>query len=332
MNFNFNNIEIHHPWFLLLLAVIPVLIWYLHKIYPSKVAFIPVPSLSGAKEYRHSWKAFLYKILPYLKLLVLALFIMAMARPRLTLKQQSVNAEGIDIMLVMDVSTSMLAKDFNPDRLEAAKAVAEDFISRRKYDRIGLVIFAGEAFTFAPITTDHNLLKNFISQIRAGILKDGTAIGNGLAAAINRLKDSKAKSKIIILLTDGVNNAGYVSPETAVEMAKKYNIKVYTIGIGSKIQPSLGGFASMIFSGGRAELDEKLLKAIAAETGGKYFRAKNKNELEKIYDYIDKLEKTKIEVKVFKRYSEEFRMFLIPALILLLLILFLEKTILRTPV
>ena len=332
MNIDFNNIEIHHPWFLLLLAAIPVLIWYIRRIYPSKEAFIPVPALEDAKEFHYSWKVFLYKLLPYLKLLVLTLLILAMSRPRLTLKQQSINAEGIDIMLVMDVSTSMLAKDFKPNRLEAAKAVAEDFISHRKYDRIGLVIFAGEAFTFAPLTTDHDLLKNFISQIRAGILKDGTAIGNGLAAAINRLKDSKAKSKVIILLTDGVNNAGYISPETAVEMAKKYKIKIYTIGIGSNQQMSMGGFASMIFGTGEAELDEQLLKAIAAQTGGRYFRAKNKEELAKIYDYIDQLEKTKIEVKVIKRYSEEFRLFLIPALLLLLLVLLLEKTVLRTPV
>jgi len=332
MNIDFNNLEIHHPWFLLLLAAIPVLFWYIKKRYPARQAYLPVPALEDAKEFHHSWKVFLYKILPYLKLLVLTLLILAMARPRLTLKQQSINAEGIDIMLVMDVSTSMLAKDFKPNRLEAAKAVAMDFISHRKYDRIGLVIFAAEAFTFAPLTTDHELLKNFISQIRAGILKDGTAIGNGLAAAINRLKDSKAKSKVIILLTDGVNNAGYISPETAVEMAKKFNIKIYTIGIGSNQQASMGGFASIFFGGNEAELDEQLLKAIAARTGGRYFRAKNKQELAKIYDYIDQLEKTKIEVKVIKRYSEEFRLFLIPALILLLLVLLLEKTVLRTQV
>ena len=328
---NIKNIELHHPWFLLLLVAIPLLAWYIYRVYPKKQAYIPMPALAGLKGYKYSWRVLLHNIMPYLKLLALTLMILAMARPRLTLKQQSVNAEGIDIMLVMDVSTSMLAKDFEPNRLEAAKAVAEDFISRRNYDRIGLVIFSGEAFTFSPITTDHDLLKNFISQIRAGILKDGTAIGNGLAAAVNRLKDSKAKSKVIILLTDGVNNSGYINPATAIEMAKKYDIKVYTIGVGSN-SPSRqgGGFASLIYGNPANELDEQLLKTIAAETHGKYFRAKNKYELEKIYDYIDKLEKTKIEVKVFKRYSEEFRLLLIPALILLLLIFLLEKTLLRT--
>ena len=323
MIYNLKNIEFLHPWLLLLLIAIPLIWWWLKTGYKKKEAYIPFPSLEGLRDLKPNWKVFLYKAIPYLKLLVLTLFILALARPRLTLKQQSVNAEGIDIMLAMDVSTSMLSKDFEPNRLEASKKVAKDFIANRPYDRIGLVIFSGEAFTFSPITTDHSILEDFIDQIQAGILKDGTAIGNGLAAAVNRLKDSKAKSKIIILLTDGVNNSGYISPVTAMEMAKDFGIKVYTIGIGSNgiaRSPIGNQFGQMICGNVRVEIDEKLLTKIANETGGMYFRAQNKNELEKIYDYIDKLEKTKIEVKVFKRYSEEFRMFLIPGLILLLII------------
>ncbi len=330
MFYDLKNIEFLHPWLLLLLLTLPFIWWWLKKIYKKRETYIPFPSLEGLKGMEANWRVWIYEAIPYLKLLVLTLFILAMARPRLTLKQQSVDAEGIDIMLAMDVSTSMLSKDFEPNRLEASKKVAKDFIANRPYDRIGLVIFSGEAFTFSPITTDHSILDNFIDQIQAGILKDGTAIGNGLAAAVNRLKDSKSKSKVIILLTDGMNNAGYISPETSSEMAKDLGIKVYTIGVGSNgvaRSPINSQFGQMIFGNARVEIDERLLKKIANETGGKYFRAKNKVELEKIYDYIDKLEKTKIEVKVFKRYSEEFRMFLIPGLILLLIVFLLKKSV-----
>ncbi len=329
MIYNLKNIEFFHPWLLLLLLVIPVLIWWLKTGFKKREAYISLPATQNI--HSDNWKVYLYKSMPYLKLLVLTLFILALARPRLTLKQQSVNAEGIDIMLAMDVSTSMLSTDFDPNRLEASKKVAKDFIKNRPYDRIGLVIFSGEAFTFSPITTDHQVLMDFIDQIQAGILKDGTAIGNGLAAAVNRLKDSKSKSKIIILLTDGVNNTGYISPQTAMDLAKNYGIKVYTIGVGTNgvaRSPVSRQFGQMIFGNSRVEIDEKLLTEIAKATGGLYFRAKNQEELKKIYDYIDKLEKTKIEVKVFKRYSEEFRIFLIPALILLLLIFALKKSIL----
>ncbi len=331
MIYNLKNIDFLHPWLLLLLIAIPLIWWWLKTRYKKKEAYIPFPSLEGLLDLKPNWKVLAYKIIPYLKLLVLTLFILAMARPRLTLKQQSVNAEGIDIMLAMDVSPSMLTEDFDPNRLEASKKVAKEFITNRPYDRIGLVIFAGEAFTFSPITTDHEVIQDFIDQIQAGILKDGTAIGNGLAAAVNRLKDSKSKSKIIILLTDGENNSGYISPETAMEMAKDFDIKVYTIGVGSNgiaRSPISNRFGQMVFGNARVEIDEQLLTKIANETGGMYFRAKNKEELSKIYDYIDKLEKTKIEVKVFKRYSEEFRMFLIPGLILLLIIFLLKKSVL----
>ena len=325
------NIEFLHPWLLLLLAIIPMIWWWLNTGFKKKEVYIPLPSLEALQDTNSNWKVWLYKAIPYLKLLVLTLFILALARPRLTLKQQSVNAEGIDIILTMDISSSMLAMDFDPNRLEASKKVAIDFIKNRPYDRIGLVVFAKEAFTFSPITTDHDLLNNFIEKIQVGMLKDGTAIGNGMAAAVNRLKDSKAKSKLIILLTDGENTAGYITPQTAIDMAKKYNIKVYTIGIGSNgvaKTPVKDWFGNTYITKEKVVIDERLLTKIANETGGKYFRAQNLEELKNIYDYIDKLEKTKIEVKVFKRFSEEFRIFLIPGLILLLLIFLLKKSIL----
>jgi len=325
------NIEFLHPWLLLLLTIIPMIWWWLNTGFKKKEVYIPLPSLEALQDTNSNWKVWLYKAIPYLKLLVLTLFILALARPRLTLKQQSVNAEGIDIILTMDISSSMLAMDFDPNRLEASKKVAIDFIKNRPYDRIGLVVFAKEAFTFSPITTDHDLLNNFIEKIQVGMLKDGTAIGNGMAAAVNRLKDSKAKSKLIILLTDGENTAGYITPQTAIDMAKKYNIKVYTIGIGSNgvaKTPVKDWFGNTYITKEKVVIDERLLTKIANETGGKYFRAQNLEELKNIYDYIDKLEKTKIEVKVFKRFSEEFRIFLIPGLILLLLIFLLKKSIL----
>lgn len=333
--YKFQNIEFLHPWLLLLLVLIPLLIWWKNTMYKKAQSFVPMPSLDGIKDVSSNWKIILYRLIPYLKLLVLALFILTIARPRLSLKQESINAEGIDIVLSMDVSPSMLATDFNPNRLEASKAVAKEFILNRPHDRIGLVIFSGEAFTFSPTTTDHDLLISLVNQVEAGLIANGTAIGNGLAAAVNRLKDSKSKSKIIIFLTDGVNNAGYVDPTTAMELAKEYNIKVYTIGVGSNgvAQSPVGKqFGKLIYRNVRVEIDEELLKKMAKSTGGKYFRAKNKEELAKIYGFIDKLEKTKIEVKVFKKYSEEFRMFLLPALLLLLLIFLLKKTLLRTVV
>ncbi len=331
--YKLQNIEFLHPWLLLLLLVIPFLFWWNKYKADKTKAYMPMPSLQGWGNDTTNWKILLYKIMPYLKLAVLGLLILAFARPRLSLKQESVNAEGIDIVLAIDVSTSMLATDFKPDRLEASKKVAIDFINNRPYDRIGLVVFSGEAFTFSPVTTDHDLLVSLVEQIQAGTIKDGTAIGNGLAAAVNRLKNSKSKSKVIILLTDGVNNSGYVDPETATELAKENSIKVYTIGVGSQgmaNSPVGRQFGRLVYRMARVEIDERLLTNIAKATQGRYFRAKNEKELAKIYDYIDKLEKTKIEVKVFKRYSEEFRFFLIPGLLLLLLILLLKKTLLRT--
>ena len=233
-----------------------------------------------------------------------------------------------------DLSSSMLAQDFKPDRLEVSKRVAADFVEKREYDRIGLSVFSGEAFTQCPLTTDHRIVKEFLASLRCGILDDGTAIGMGLATGVNRLKESDAKSKVVILLTDGVNNAGYIKPLTASEIAREFEVKVYTIGVGSTgdaLTPvSRRSDGRYIFGLARVEIDEDLLQQIADMTGGKYFRATSAESLERIYAEIDQLEKTEIEVTTIKRYSEEFHRFALGGLILLLLELLLRYTVFKT--
>jgi len=280
-----------------------------------------------------SWRSRLRPVLPYLRLAALVLLIVAMARPQRTLKEEKINAEGIDIVMTMDLSSSMLAQDFKPDRLEVAKRMAKEFVTQRQYDRIGMVVFAGEAFTQCPLTTDHEVLQNFISQLQCGLLEDGTAIGMGLAAAVNRLKDSPAKTKVVILVTDGVNNVGYFKPITAGEIAKEFGIKVYAIGVGSvgeALTPvSRRSDGRFIFGLAPVEIDEDLLRQISKMTGGKYFRATSANDLQQIYRQIDRLEKTKIEVTAIKRYSEEFRWFALAALVILALEFLLRYSVLR---
>jgi Ca-activated chloride channel family protein len=225
-----------------------------------------------------------------------------------------VSTEGIDIVLTQDISGSMLSRDFKPDRLEAAKNIATEFISGRPYDRIGLVVFSGESFTQCPLTTDHAVLINLLREIQSGMIEDGTAIGMGLATAVNRIKDSQAKSKVIILLTDGVNNRGEIAPETAAEIAKTFGIRVYTIGVGTQgmapypVQTPFG----IQYQDMPVEIDEGILQKIAQTTGGKYFRATDNDSLEKIYKEIDKLEKSKIDVRQFSKKEEKY---LLPALI-----------------
>ena len=329
---NIINIEFEYPWVLMLLALIPVILWWLKTIGRSWNSFFPVPSA----EYGNmilSWKVILFRSLPILKLISLTLIIIAMSGPRSSLKEESVKSDGIDIMIVMDVSTSMLALDFEPNRLEAAKALAKEFISGRQHDRIGLVIFAAEAFAFSPATTDHQLLYDYIDQINTDFLKDGTAIGNGVAAAVNRLKNSESDSKVIIMLTDGINNTGYIDPMIAVEIAREFGIKIYTIGIGSNDYadfPARNIFGQVIYQKVLVELDEELLEEMARDTDGYYFRATDTPELREVYEKIDKLEKTRIEISVYKRYSGQFRIFLIPALLILSLVFISENTILRS--
>jgi len=307
------NYNLASPYFLLGLLAVPYIIYRLYKHKSLDNATISLPSTAGLEPSR-TWKIRLAPYLPMLWIASYTFMIIALARPQLTLEEQSVKGEGIDIMLAMDVSPSMLARDFDPDRLEASKIVAREFIKSRKSDRIGLVVFAGESFTQCPVTTDHKILDDFLAGIQIGMLEDGTAIGMGLATAVNRLKDSKATSKIVILLTDGVNNKGYIDPMTAAEIAKKYNIKVYTIGIG------INGYAPfpqqlsngmVILTDVKVEIDEALLQKIAEMTNGKYFRAIDKTSLENIYAEVNRLEKSEIETDVIKRYTEKYRPFLL---------------------
>lgn len=329
----FTNIYFVNPGLLLLLLLAPaVVIWYTlryRKRYPALRMSNLEAVVGGA-----SWRARLRRLLPALRTLTICALIIALARPQKTLQEEEVTAEGIDIALVMDLSSSMLAQDFKPDRLEVSKRVASDFVAKREYDRVSLAVFAGEAFTQCPLTTDHKIVQEFLGNLQCGILEDGTAIGMGLATAVNRLKDSEVKSKVVILLTDGVNNAGYVKPLTAAEIASEFDVKVYTIGIGSTgdaLTPvSRRSDGRYIFGLARVEIDEDLLREIADMTGGRYFRATSAESLERIYQEIDQLEKTKIEVTVVKRYDELYHYFVALAFILILLELGLRYTLLRS--
>lgn len=329
----FKNITFVNPGLLILLLLLPLLgLWYFFQ-YKKRYPTLTMSSLESVKGIS-SWRGKLRAILPILRGLTFILFIIALARPQLTLKEEEIKAEGIDIALVMDLSSSMLAQDFKPDRLEVSKQVASDFIDKRQHDRISLAVFAGEAFTQCPLTTDHRVLKEFLAGLKCGILEDGTAIGMGLATAVNRLKDSEAKSKIVILLTDGDNNAGYIQPMTAAEIAKEFNVKVYTIGVGTRgkaLAPvSRNSNGQYIFGLAPVKIDENLLTELANLTNGKYFRATDEQSLEQIYSDIDQLEKTEIEVTTIKRYSEEFHQFVFIGLLFLLLEFLLRYTVLRT--
>ncbi|MCB0606128.1 MAG: VWA domain-containing protein [Lewinellaceae bacterium] len=321
-----------YPWLLLLLLLLPVLAWLYSRNYRNRYSNIRIPSLSGLNGATIRTK--LRPFLTVLRALAFILLVIALARPQKMLKEENITAEGIDIALAMDLSSSMLAQDFQPNRLEVSKRVARDFVDKRPYDRIGLVVFAGEAYTQCPLTTDHSILDFFLAKLECGLLKDGTAIGMGLATAVNRLQDSKAKSKVVILLTDGVNNTGYQSPELAARMAKELGIRVYTIGVGSVgetlIPVSRSNDGRYIFDIARVEIDEQLLNEIADMTGGKYFRARDAESLERIYESIDALEKTKVDVTVIKRYSEEYHYFMFWGLLFLLVELVLRYTWLRS--
>lgn len=273
-----------------------------------------------------SWRVVLMPILPILRIAAFTALVLALARPQTQNSWKNQSVEGIDIMLTMDVSTSMLAEDLKPNRIEAAKYVASEFISGRPNDNIGLSIFAGEAFTQCPMTTDHSSLLSLLHNVRTdiaarGLIEDGTAIGMGLANAVSRLKDSKAKSKVVILLTDGSNNRGDISPMTAAEVAKSMGIRVYTIGVGTKgtapFPPSVTGLPQYVNL--PVEIDEQTLKGIASATDGEYYRAQNNKELNQIYQEIDKLEKTKFNVKQFSRRYEAYQPFAVAAIIALLL-------------
>jgi len=318
----------------LLLLMIPYLIWYL--MYRKKSE--PTMRMSDTRAYRYaprSWRVTLMPVQLLLRLAVFVLLVLVLARPQTQNSWKNETMEGIDIMLAMDVSTSMLAEDLKPNRIEAAKQVAADFIVGRPNDNIGLTIFAGEAFTQCPMTTDHasllNLLHNVRTDIAQHLIEDGTAIGMGLANAVSRLKESKAKSKVVILLTDGSNNRGDLSPMTAAEIAKSFGIRVYTIGVGTnKVAPY-----PMQVAGGvqyiniPVEIDTKMLNDIAAATDGDFYRATNNKELKQIYKEIDKLEKSKLNVKKYSKRYEAYQPYAIAAVILLLLEILLRITVFR---
>ena len=306
------------------------MIWWELKRADAGAATVMVSTVRAFKGTR-SWKNFLRPLLFLFRLLAVCCLIIALARPQTRNDEQLVNGEGIDIVLCLDISGSMLAQDFTPNRMEAAKNVASEFIDGRPTDRIGLVIFSGEAFTMCPLTTDRNVLKAQLFNVQSGLLEDGTAIGSGLATGVDRLRNSPSKSKVIILLTDGENNGGLIDPNTAKEIAKSVGVRVYTIGMGTE------GFApvpvqtpgGVVMQREKVNIDEKLLTQIANETGGHYYRAKDNESLKNIYNEIDQLEKSKIEVNTIRRYTEEFFPFALAAAIFLFLELLLRWTLLR---
>ncbi len=310
-----------NPDYFYLFLLIPLLTaWYVYRFRKSHPELI----FSGLKPFEGmspSLKTRLIHGLFVLRMLALSLLIVALAGPQRISSKSNINIEGIDIVLALDVSGSMRARDFQPDRIGAAKKIATQFINGRPNDRIGLVIFSGEAFTQAPLTLDHAVLKSLLREVKSGMIQDGTAIGDGLATAVSRLKDSKARSKVIVLLTDGVNNSGAIDPETAAELAKMFGIRVYTIGVGSygyapyPVQPPYGIQMQQM----KVQIDEALLKKIARETGGKYFRANNNRKLEAIFKEIDRLEKSKINVQQFRRKYELYFPFALAALLLFVL-------------
>ena len=311
----FSSITFANPGYFWALLLVPILIvWYVLR-YRNQKPALQFSSISLLKNNRKTIRQRLYPLLFVLRLVALICLIVAMARPQSKLSRQEMKVEGIDIVLAMGVSGSMLAEDFKPNRLEAAKKVAEDFIKGRNSDRIGLVEFAGEAFTQTPLTIDHNVLLSQLSKVKSGVIEDGTALGDGLATAINRVKDSKAQSKVIILLTDGVNNQGSVDPKSAAEIAALYGIRLYTIGLGTRGMapyPFRTPFGGVQYQNVPVEIDEALMTEMAESTnGGQYFRATNKKSLENIFSEIDKMEKTKIDVTQYNQTKDEYLIFLI---------------------
>lgn len=318
----FDIVRFENPRILwLLLVLVPMVAYYVYRTLQGRAA-IQVSTVSGLLKLKHTYRYWLRHAPFVLRLLVVALVIFAMARPQSSEESQNVNAEGIDIVMALDISGSMLARDFSPDRLTAAQDIGSKFILERPTDRIGLVVFAGEAFTQSPITTDHVSLVNLMNQVKSGMIADGTAIGNGLATAVNRLKESDAPSKVIILLTDGVNNSGQIDPLTAAQIAADYGIRVYTIGVGSEgvaPTPTINAWGGISFVQAKVEIDEDILRQIAEQTGGRYFRATDNTKLAEIYAEIDQLEKTKVEVENFVKYAEVYHLWLLLAVGLLML-------------
>ena len=331
----FQNFEFLHPQFLWLLVLIPILAIWLFLVRKKESATLTVSSIKGF-EVKPSMLSKLKPLLHVLRLTALTLLIVALARPRnVSVSKRTKTNKGIDIVMAIDVSASMLARDLKPNRLEALKKVATEFVNQRPNDRIGIVVYAGESFTQTPITSDKRIVRNTISDIKWGQLDGGTAIGMGLGSAVNRLKESKAKSKVIILLTDGVNNTGFVDPKTATELAVGLGIKVYTIGLGTNGTASFPyakdpRTGQLLFRSSPVEIDEELLQYIAKETEGQYFRATDNTKLKAIYEEINKLEKTEIEEFKYYNYQEKYRFLVLLAGLLILIEVLLKNTVFKS--
>ena len=315
----------------LLLFLIPVVGWYIYELHKAD-ASVQMSSATTLKRSTRSWRVYLLHVPFVLRVAAITLLSIALARPQLTNRWSSESTEGIDIMMALDISGTMQAEDLKPNRLEAAKQVASDFVIARPNDQIGLVVFAGESFTQCPLTTDHAVLVNLFKSVKFGMIEDGTAIGLGLANAVNRMKDSPTKSKVVILLTDGSNNRGDIDPLTAAEIAKTFGIRVYAIGVGSHGQARVPvqtpmGVQYMTMD---SEFDEATLQNIASTTGGQYFRATDNNSLKQIYEQIDQLEKTKLRVREYAKHTDTFAPFLMAALLCLLAEILLRYFVLRT--
>ncbi|MBS1625911.1 MAG: VWA domain-containing protein [Bacteroidetes bacterium] len=332
--FHLSHITFANRWVLWLIPVVAILAivwWYLRqrKQYPT----LTFSDTSAFKGFQSPVKGVLKKYAPLLRILSIGFLLVALARPQNSYDESSSTTEGIDIVLAMDVSTSMLSQDFKPNRLEAAKSVALDFVEGRPHDRIGLVVFAGESFTQCPVTIDHTIVKNQLKDIKNGILEDGTAIGMGLSTAVQRLKDSESKTKVVILMTDGVNNRGIIDPRMAADIAVQFGVRCYTIGVGKNGQaltPVAMGPNGLIFDYAEVQIDEALLRTIADKTGGKYYRSTDNKSLKAIFEQIDKLEKTKINVSAWTHKTEKFHLFALIAAALLLIEWVLRYTVLRS--
>lgn len=327
-----NDMHFMHPGLLwLLLLIIPLTVWHVLKDHKSDPS-LRLPTTQAFDTMPRSWKEWMRHVLFALEMLALACLVIILARPQSSNSWSKTDIEGTDIVLSLDVSGSMLARDFSPNRLEAAKDVATKFVSNRTSDNIGLVVFAGEAFTQVPMTNDIATLVNHIGELQIGMLEDGTAVGDGLATAINRIKDGKAKSKSIILLTDGSNNTGVVGPLTAAKIAAKYGIKVYAIGVGTMGEapyPTMDFAGNITYTRQKVEIDEKSLQEIARTTSGKYFRATSKSVLKDIFSEIDTLEKTRMDVQRHSQMDDNYQPWALALLLLLTLCAIIRYTVLR---
>lgn len=329
-----DNLVFKNPEFLWLLLLIPFIIFFMYYFRFKKVSNLKISSFDNFKF--KSFKSKLYPLLNILRIISITLLVIALSRPQeISNSSRTKTSSGIDIVIAVDISSSMLAQDLKPNRLEALKSVASEFINDRINDRIGLVIYAGESYTKTPVTSDKEVVINSLTEISFdGIIDDGTAIGMGLATSVNRLKDSKAKSKVIILLTDGVNNSGFIDPSTAADLASTYGIKTYTIGLGTngnaRAPVALNPNGSFRFGITKVEIDEDLLNEVADKTGGKYFRATDNRKLEEIYEEINKLEKTEVEEIKYSDIDEKYRPFALLAFVLISLELFLKYVIFRS--